>query len=76
MLLCTVLDPRWKDFNYLQRSLYCQHAETLNVLHKLQAFECKTLAYTSLKEQFNVLLENTAVVSPLNISDEEKIRYI
>ena len=67
-----MLNPHWKDFSCLQRLLYHKHAETLNVLNRLQAFEYKTLAHLHLKEKFNILLENTAALSPLNIPDEEK----
>ncbi|CAF4433214.1 unnamed protein product [Rotaria sp. Silwood2] len=45
VLLCTVLDPRWKDFTFLQRSSYQNHVETLSLLNKLQTFETKQLAY-------------------------------
>ncbi|CAF0995632.1 unnamed protein product [Rotaria sp. Silwood1] len=31
ILLCTVSDPRWKDFSFLNRSLYQSHNETLVV---------------------------------------------
>ncbi|CAF2262836.1 unnamed protein product, partial [Rotaria magnacalcarata] len=74
ILLSTVLDPRWKDFNCLERLLYQKHVETLNVLNKLQAFESKTLAYVALKEQFDTLLENDSVLSQSqsSISDEAK----
>lgn len=49
------MDPRWKDFSYLQRLSYQKHVESFILLDKLQAFETKQLAYSFLKEEFNNL---------------------
>ncbi|CAF4726739.1 unnamed protein product, partial [Rotaria sp. Silwood2] len=70
--LCTVLDPRWKDFTFLQRSSYQNHVETLSLLNKLQAFEAKQLAYLYLQEQYNNLLRNNLAVSPVNAQQNEE----
>jgi hypothetical protein len=70
VLLCTVLDPRWKEFSYLQRSSYHNHIETLSLLNKLQAFEAKQLAYLHLQELYHNSSGNNFVASPSNIQQE------
>lgn len=54
-MICAVLDPRWKNFSYLQRFSYQQHVESSLVSDKLQAFEAKHLAYSLLKQEFDNL---------------------
>ncbi|CAF4358213.1 unnamed protein product, partial [Rotaria sordida] len=71
ILLCSVLDPRWKDFSFLNRSLYQSHNETLVVLNQLQAFDARNLAYLLLEEQFNILFGNTSTVSQSNVQQPE-----
>ncbi|CAF4227437.1 unnamed protein product, partial [Rotaria sordida] len=72
ILLCSVLDPRWKDFSFLNRSLYQSHNETLVVLNQLQAFDARNLAYLLLEEQFNILFGNTSTVSQSNVQQPEQ----
>lgn len=59
-----MLDPRWKDFSWLQRSSYQNHNETLALLNKLRAFEAKQLAYSCLQDNYHALLDENTVVSP------------
>ncbi|CAF4628728.1 unnamed protein product [Rotaria sp. Silwood2] len=72
ILLCTVLDPRWKDFSFLNRSLYQSHNETLFVLNQLQAFDARNLGYLFLQEQFNTLFGNTSTASQSNVQQPEQ----
>ncbi|CAF5150683.1 unnamed protein product, partial [Rotaria sp. Silwood1] len=67
-----LLDPRWKDFTFLQRPSYQNHVETLSLLNKLQAFEAKQLAYLYLQEQYNSLLGNNLAVPPVNTQQNEE----
>ena len=52
MLLATALDPRWKNFTFLQSSSYQRHAEALASLTKLKAFDAKLLAYIHLHNEY------------------------
>jgi hypothetical protein len=70
-----VLDPRWKDFSFLNRSSYQNHNETLTLLNKLEAFEAKKLSYLFLQEQFNSLFGITSVLSPSNIQQEKEKEF-
>lgn len=74
-----MLDPRWKDFSYLQRFLYQNHTEALSLLNRLEAFETKRKAYMLLHEQYEILSINTSSSSSPNLHDEQKkqtIRFI
>ncbi|CAF1318742.1 unnamed protein product [Rotaria sp. Silwood1] len=76
ILICTALDPRWKNFACLQRLSYKNHVEALSLLDKLQAFEAKQLAYSLLQEEFNYLSRGTTVTSPSNLFDRSKEKKI
>ncbi|CAF4128237.1 unnamed protein product [Rotaria sordida] len=67
-----LLDPRWKDFSFLNRSLYQSHNETLIVLNQLQAFDARNLAYLFLQKQFNTLFGNTSTASQSNVQQPEQ----
>lgn len=50
--MTTVLDPRWKNFTFLQSSSYQNHNETLASLNKLRGFDAKLLAYIHLHDEY------------------------
>ncbi len=52
MLLATVLDPRWKNFTFLQSSSYQQYVETYACLTKMSAFDAKLLSYIHLHDEY------------------------
>ena len=52
VLLATVLDPRWKNFTFLQSSAYQQHVETHACLTKMSAFDAKLLSYIHLHDEY------------------------
>ncbi|CAF4217392.1 unnamed protein product, partial [Rotaria sordida] len=72
MILCTVLDPCWKEFSFLQRLLYQNYGATLSVLSKLQAFEAKQTAYQYLNEKFSLLPGNNMSGSVSNVQHEKE----
>ncbi len=72
MLLCTVLDPRWKEFSFLQRFSYQNYSATSSVLNKLQAFEAKQIAYQHLNEKFSLLLGNNSGLTSNVQHDKEQ----
>ena len=51
-MLSTVLDPRWKNFTFLQKGLYQNHVEALISLTKLTAFDAHLLAYIYLHDEY------------------------
>ncbi|CAF1597382.1 unnamed protein product [Adineta ricciae] len=52
VLLATVLDPRWKNFSFLQSSSYQQHVDTHTCLTKMSAFDAKLLSYIYLHDEY------------------------
>lgn len=52
MLLATVLDPRWKNFTFLQSASYQQHIETHACLTRMAAFDAKLLSYIHLHNEY------------------------
>ncbi|CAF4083817.1 unnamed protein product, partial [Rotaria sp. Silwood1] len=70
VLLATVLDPRWKNFTFLQRALYQNHVETLMLLNKLNAFDAKPLAYIYLHDAFTELVTTNVSTSSLCMTQQ------
>jgi hypothetical protein len=52
VLLATALDPRWKNFTFLQSSFYQNYVEAFASLNKLNAFDAKLLAYIHLHDEY------------------------
>ncbi|CAF1684693.1 unnamed protein product, partial [Adineta ricciae] len=59
VLLATILDPRWKNFTFLQSSSYQNHPKTAASLTKLNAFDAKLLAYIHLHDEHLLGMSST-----------------
>ena len=68
--MATVLDPRWKNFTFLQSSSYLNHVETNASLTKLNAFDAKLLAYIHPHDEYLSLVA-AATTSNQWESDED-----
>jgi hypothetical protein len=70
-LLATALDPRWKNFTFLQSSSYQSHTETLTSLTELKAFDAKLLAYIHLHNEYLTLLTSNKNSSHWNAEQSD-----
>jgi hypothetical protein len=68
------LDPRWKNFTFLQNTSYQNHVEAFASLTELNAFDAKLLAYIHLHDAYLLQLAtqtNSSQMSPGHNSSEE-----
>ena len=70
MWLATVLDPRWKNFTFLQSSFYQQHVESHACLTRMAAFDAKLLSYIHLHDAYLAHLTSHPKAAVCDLEDD------